>query len=213
MPRSPRTLPQKAPMEKRKPNNLCETCPRRLTKHPTEACPLALQRIEALQAVQQSGEKKKELDDLPGCPWYTTSAEHHYCFWNQVATDDPHGRIDPLDDKEIMDSLGLTQAQVDRTFASGLAKLKSQRDTPEFQEMKEQLADLSDREVDNSVYLPDSFIQAADGPDGGLDATEIDEEPAVKAPPRRKVQLYGLYSQKKLQEMKNEADSKSHKKK
>jgi len=162
--------------------------------------------------VQAGPEKKKELDDLPGCPWYSTSAEHNYCFWNQVTTADPHGRIDPMDDKEIADSLGLTQAQVDRTFASGIAKLKSQRNTPEFQEMKEQLADLASRAVDNSVYLPDNFIQAADGPEGGLDAVEVEENEPVR-PPKRKVQLYGLYSQKKLQEMKNEADQKGNKKK
>jgi hypothetical protein len=149
------------------------------------------------------------LDDLPGCPWYTTSAEHNYCFWNQVQTEDPHGRIDPFDDKEIVDSLGLTQSQVDRTFASGLAKLKVQRNSPEFQELKEQLADMNGREVDNSVYLPDSFIQAAE-PDDDIIETEADD---MSVRPKRRVQLYGLYSQKKLEEIKHEAYSKGHKKK
>lgn len=196
-------------MEPKGKNDLCKTCPRGLTRHPTQPCPMALQRIEALQAVQQAPDKKKEIDDLPGCPWYTTSAEHNYCFWNQVATEDPNGRIDPLDDKEIVDSLGLTQAQIDRTFASAMIKLKSQRDTPEFQEMKEQLAGMSSREIDNSVYLPDSFIQAA-APDPGIIDGEVDDKPAK---PKKKIQLYGLYSQKKLGEIRDATNSKKHSKK
>lgn len=179
-----------------KPNGFCNTCPRKLSKSPNEPCPMAMERIEALKALQSNGDKKKDLDDLPGCPWYSISAEYNYCFWRQIMSQD--GKIDALEDKEICDSLGLTQAQLDKTFQSGINKFKAKRHTPEFQEMKDHLAHIGSREIDNSVYLPDSYVQSFD---------KILPEPfdESKPPPKlKKVQLYGIYSDKKLQKIKDE---------
>lgn len=154
-----------------------------------------MERIDALKALQANGDKKKDLDDLPGCPWYTISAEHNYCFWRQIMSQD--GKIDSFEDKEVTDSLGLTQAQLDKTYLLGIGKFKAKKHTPEFQELKDHLAHIGSREIDNSVYLPSNYVQSVD---------KAESEPTPDSVPRKsgKTQLFGLYSDKKLQKIKDE---------
>lgn len=187
-------------MSKEPKNKFCSACPRKLNRPPSDPCPLALERINALQISDEEGKRRRETDNLPGCPWYVTSAEHGYCFWNLV--DSPDGKIDPFPDKEICDLLMLSPAQVDKALNSALSKLRAIKDQPDMQEFKELIIDQIERQSDNTIYLPDEFASLAAASSEEPEQEEDYEIPEAKSKPKKKVQLYGLYSQKKLDELK-----------
>lgn len=178
-----------------------QVCPRRLNSLPDSPCPLALERINAIQ--NQKDKRGKDIDTLRGCSWYCTSSDANYCFFSQI-NEDPG----PYSDEDIAAQLSMTTAQVAKNFELGTAKLRSQKDTEEMQELKESLLDVASRESDNTVYLPDNFI---------MDRTALQETPATEedetleveeTKKKKRTQLYGLYSQQTLKRLKRERDAK-----
>ena len=184
-------------------SKFCETCPRRLNNLPNSQCPLALERISALQTLDEDGKKKRESESLPGCPWYITSIEHNYCFWNLVTS--PDGKIDPFTDKEIGNILMLSPAQVDKAMVSAIAKLRANRNSPDMQELRELILEKIASQSDDTIYLPDEFNSIADAIALAENEEEIPEIPGEK---KKKVQLYGLYSNKALERVRGKKDKK-----
>ena len=202
-------------------NRFKETCLRKLENLPSNACPLALERINVIRSPGED-KKKRETERVGGCPYFVTDSGCQYCFWVKVS-----GKIDNFTDKEICDSLLLSPAQLEKAISSGLFKLRTINDSLEMKDFQESVHEyglLNDD--DPTVYLPDDFR-------GTLDTSlipEIAEEPVTEeidnlsSPPKqsghrngmplhrdgKKVQLYGLYSKKKLEEInENKAKKKS----
>lgn len=180
-----------------------QVCPRRLEGLPDSPCPLALERIHAITS--QKDKKAKDVDNLPGCPWYCTSAESNFCFFSQVDTD-----TGPYSDEDIAAHLSLTTAQVAKTYESGISKWRANKDSPDMQDLKETLIELTSRGGDNTVYLPDNFL--VKNPTFGQ-APEEDPHADADVPPdaspkkpRKRNHLYGLYSQQTLERIKKERE-------
>lgn len=188
----------------------CDVCPRRLSLPPNEPCPLALERINALQLSDEEGKRRRETDNLPGCPWYVTSAEHGHCFWNLMAS--PDGLVEPFSDKDICDLLMLSQAQVDKAMNSAIAKLRAIKATDEMQELKELIYDRLATQSDDTIYMPGTISEVIDKtPSFSEEEDDETKEYADLVPDKgkmkKKVQLFGLYSQKTLQRIKEEKDA------
>ncbi|MEM4379103.1 MAG: hypothetical protein QXL01_00250 [Thermoplasmatales archaeon] len=179
-------------------------------------CAAALERIYAIQ-----GTKKKVDSDVitTGCPWYINSAEHNYCFWKFIKDVD-----ESISDKDICDLLLIDQQTLEATLNSAIAKLKDLKDTPELQEFREILLDkINSMDSDNTVYLPDEFLFiASEAPEEERDpeADLFQDEKKKKRkgfgmPMHRdgkKVDLYGIYSKKKKEELIQEKLKKHEKK-
>lgn len=179
-------------------------------------CPFALERIHAMQAEIQTS-KGGNLEVSVGCEWYINSAEYNYSFKNMLK--DLHGS--PLSDKEICQLLVITPAQLKEIFNSAIKKLESQKDSPEIRGLIELVAErrLSE-DGDNTVYLPDSFKEKMNSI-SEESAPEEEEKPkkrgrkkiksAFGMPVHRsgeRVDIYGLYSKKKLIESKKKKNVK-----
>lgn len=186
-------------------SRFCQVCPARLNNRPADPCPRALERIYAIQS--EGPRSKIDQDTLPGCPWAVNSAQHQYCFWNLAAELD-----EPLSDREICSLLGISQQTLDKTLQSAILKLQA-LDKAVMDEFIEAIRDSAESQhSDNTVYLPDSYAKAAEQTP---EETEEDEDAQLveeKKKPRRgmgmplhrsgtKVDLYGLHSKKKLQEI------------
>jgi hypothetical protein len=162
----------------------------------------------------QTDGKNKDPDTLPGCPWAINSAEHNYCFWNFAAQLD-----EPVADREICNLLGINQQMLEKTLESALAKLAKLRGTDTMNGFMEAVAEsLSQQDPDHTVYLPDSYARSPEEvlKDQPSTTEEEDEDAKLvdepKKKPRRgygmpvhrggdKVDLFGLYSRKKLEEV------------
>jgi len=175
-------------------------------------CPFALERIHAMQAEVQIS-KGGNLDVTTGCDWYINSAEYNYNFKNMLR--DLHGS--PMTDKEICQLLVITPSQLKEIFNSAIQKLSARKDSPEIMALVEIVAErrLSE-DSDNTIYMPDSFKEKlnSDAPEDTEAAEE--EKPAKKGrkkiknsygmPVHRsgeKVDLWGLYSKKGLENNRN----------
>ena len=192
-------------------SRFCEVCPRKLKGAPAEPCPLAMEAIHAIQ----SGTYAKTPT---GCEWHINSEQHSYCFWNYTK-----GLDETAADKEIRALLLISQIQLEKSFQSGVEKLKEIKDTDIIKDIVESIGD-ADRQggSDNSIYLPTKF---------SIDSKKEDEEPEVdsdvdaadeeaKRPKRlkasgqpvhrsgKKVDVFGLYSKKTLDRMKKDKEKK-----
>ena len=189
--------------------HFCDKCPRNLSRPPNQPCPLALERIEALQL---GAAKAEEI----GCEWYVISPEYSYCFW-AFAND-----LDvSYSNREISELLGITPDVVDKIGIAGLQKWKDLKDTPIMQSFKEALMDAVTRKDESTVHYPDLLNEIVNK-SFVVDLTqteEVDEDvqeekvkPKVKKIKTKKKacaksQLFGLYSPaalKRLKDKKNE---------
>lgn len=175
---------------------------------PSEPCPRALERIHAQQA--DTGRVKADPDTLPGCPWAINSAEHSYCFWNLAATLD-----ESIPDREICNLLGISQQMLDKTLQSAILKLQDLRGSEAMNGFVEAVMEIAAQQnPDNTVYLPDSYATPPEVLQPGGDEEDEDAKLAVEVAkkPRKnlglpvhrdgqKTDIYGLYSRKKLEEM------------
>lgn len=182
----------------------CSTC----QSGESGPCPAALERIYAIQ-----GTKKKIDNDTitVGCPWFVNSAEHNYCFWNYAKTIEG----EPVSDSDICDLLLIDQSTLESTCNSALEKLRDLKDTPELQELKEILLDkIAKTHQDNSVYLPDEYLNVA--VEGATNEEEKDPEAELFSDDKKKkrkgfgmpihrdgkkVDLYGITSKRKRDEI------------
>jgi hypothetical protein len=122
-------------------------CPRRLSNLPTAPCPSALLRLEFIQ------DGRREVPELPGCPYYINDALSHYCWFSYCDKD----IFSPHSTKEIARVLSLTPAQVEKAEKSGLEKLAQLKNTDEIKEIQECLADLNQGNIDDTIYAIGSF--------------------------------------------------------
>ena len=126
-------------------------CQRGLDEYPCEDCPLALDKINAIKS---KGKGEYNEDDLPGCSWYISNAEYHYCFWlyYKMCEDDP------ATDKEICDMLLISKATLEKDFKSAIQKLYAKRDTEEVKALIEMIVERSSSKgVDYGIYMPSQF--------------------------------------------------------
>lgn len=184
-------------------NKFCVLCPRQLRKPTTEPCSLGLQFVESLL--------DKKRDEDTGCPWGIASAEHGYCFWTYIrAQSDDDGRMDPVPDSEICALLGITQAALEKTLASGIAKLKAAKDSMEMQEFRQAVIDrVATIPDDNTVYMPDNFRVPTPEPEEDENPEGLPAELLEKPKRRRmnsmplhrdgrKTDIFGITSRKKM---------------
>jgi hypothetical protein len=152
--------------------------------------------------------------DNKGCPWGINSSEHSYCFWNLSK----ELKGNPLTDREICNLLNITNAQLQETVKSALAKLKTLAGTEVMDDLISAVGENATMEAsDNSIYLPDHFRSKGDVSDLLEQNQEEPKEPKKKIrkgfgmPTHRdgkKVDIWGIYSRKTLEKRKNEKKNK-----
>lgn len=130
-----------------KKSRFSKVCPRRLVNLPTAACPTALLRIEFIQG------GKRELPDLPGCPYYVNDVLSNYCWFCYCEKDDFSSHTT----KEIARVLSLTPAQIEKAEKTGLEKLTAMHGSEEMKEIRECIADLNMGNEDDTIYAIGSF--------------------------------------------------------
>jgi hypothetical protein len=196
----------------------CESCPLKLKDTPENECPKALERIYAIQ----NADKNVDHDTLPGCPFAINSSAHNYCFFVLAKT--LHGN--PIPDKEICSMLQITQKQLDQISKSAISKLKLLKGTEIMNDFRDAVAEsLKSQNPDHTVYLPSSYISKVDEDAAKVEEEEdedsrlaLDEKMEKKKmkkgygmPLHRKqdkVDLYGIYSKKTLEKIKNDKEKK-----
>lgn len=200
-------------MLKVKPSDFKEVCPRKLDSPPCSACPLAMERLNAIKAEGPADKRKRDLESLPGCPWYIASSENHYCFWNLAK----ELQDDPRTDREICDLLMISQVILDRTFDSAIEKFKDTKDGEAIKSLQEAVvAATESKHMDYTMYMPDEFKDIIKdtnivGPLSVIDETVPEPAPKKKhstgLPLHRdgkKVDLFGLYSRKSREKTKKD---------
>jgi hypothetical protein len=157
-----------------------DVCPRQLLNTPCDACPLALDRINAIKAENTAERKRNDMvEPNVGCPWFIASADHNYCFWAY----DESLYNDPATDREICDLLLVNKSTVDREFKSGIAKLEAIKDSKEIQDFRDSVLDAAESaEVDLTAYMPDEFRAVIAQP-------QSTDEPRPDKPLKPKVKL------------------------
>lgn len=138
-------------MIKKKTSRFSKVCPRRLANLPTSACPTALLRIEFIQ------DRKREVSELPGCPYYVNDALSNYCWFCYCGKDN----FSAHSTKEIARVLSLTTAQIEKAEKVGMEKLAILGDSEEIKEMRECLADLNRGNEDDTIYAIGTFTAEA----------------------------------------------------
>ena len=197
----------KVPVNKRHENRFQQVCPRQLQNLPQAPCHLALERIAAIQS--QKDKKTKDIDAGTGCSWYCTSADANYCFFSLIKSD-----AGPYNDEDVGILLSMSSAQVNKTYESAIGKLRSEKNSQDMQDLAETLREVTSRQTDNTVYLPDNFLTdqtfskslspaSQDGAEDNDDAEAAAEVGLKKTKAKaKKTQLYGLYSQETLKRIK-----------
>lgn len=94
-------------------------CPLGLSDFPTSVCPLAVDRLRALENESGNISHLKE-SKLPGCPWYCKDKESNYCFFAYIYNnrDTEHTTID------IAEKLSITQAAVYSGLNRAIGKIE-----------------------------------------------------------------------------------------
>lgn len=199
-----------------KPNKFQEVCPRKLNSPPCSACPLAMERINAIKAEGPADKRKKDLDTLPGCPWYISSSGHSFCFWNLAneLQDDPRG------DREICDMLMINSAMLDKTFTSAIECLEKIKDSEALKALQEAVqASVESKHMDYTTYMPSDFheiIKTSSLVEDSMSNDSVSEKKVKKRHQmgmplhrdQKKVDLFGLYSRKSLEKKRKDEEEK-----
>lgn len=96
-----------------------QRCPLSLKTHPKQVCPLAVQRLKALENLNGNSSHMHE-SKLPGCEWALNDKESHYCFFKYIYDNGgkDHSTI------EIAEKLMITQAAVYSGLNRALERIK-----------------------------------------------------------------------------------------
>ena len=94
-------------------------CPLGLKEFPNQICPLAVQRLRALERVEGNTSHLQE-SKMPGCEWCVNDRESNYCFFRYIH--DNQGQDHPT--IEIAEKLLVTQAAVYSGLNRAIAKIK-----------------------------------------------------------------------------------------
>ncbi len=163
--------------------------------------------VYALNSIYEIQCKSDAPETVQRCEWYVNSSEYGYCFWRML--EDIDGQV--MSDKDICNLLLLTPAQYKEALESAILKLKKQYDAgnQDVVDYIESLFEKVKAEGDNDVIYTSQDISSV------IDSTDTKEEIEESVPkkkPRRslampvhrdgkKSDLYGLYSPKKLEEL------------
>lgn len=107
-------------------------CPRMLTEHPEQYCPLAVMRLRAIRTANKELTEEEE-SKLPGCPWAVAHQLANYCFFKYIQE---YSSDKPLSDMEIASLNGISIDAVKKTEKSALNKI---REAKEFNSLKSEL--------------------------------------------------------------------------
>lgn len=123
-------------------------CPRKLKKHPTSFCPMAVIRLKAIRNADSELTEAEE-DRLPGCPWAINHQMSNYCFFKFIAE-----YIDqqPLSDMEIAHLNSLSKDTVKKTEKSALAKIRNVEEIKEIRDSHEDGPVVEDGTSDDDPY-------------------------------------------------------------
>ena len=107
-------------------------CPRKLKRHPTTFCPMAVIRLKRLRNSEHELTEEEE-SCLPGCAWAVSHQMSNYCFFKFAAEYLDH----PLSDTEVAYFNNLSQATVRRIEKTALEKIRGERIVTELKELHE----------------------------------------------------------------------------
>lgn len=104
-------------------------CPLGLKCHPTQPCPLAIERLKALEQAEGNVSHLQE-SKIPGCDWYINDKDSNYCFFKYIHDNQgkDHSTID------IAEKQSITQAAVYSGLNRAISKIK---ELPIFKLLKE----------------------------------------------------------------------------
>ena len=94
-------------------------CPMGLNEFPCQTCPLAVERLRALERVSGNASHMQE-SKMPGCDWAINDRDSNYCFFKYILfnSDRDHSTI------EIAEKLKITQAAVYSALHRALMQVK-----------------------------------------------------------------------------------------
>ena len=171
---------------------LCKGCP--VASGSPKPCQAALERVHRIQL--ENASKKEITPQKEECPWAINSIDHKYCFWLLVQDMDA-----PLTDKEICQLEGITQKQLNETFASALRKLKRKILDPVMVEWKEMLLEYiqsTDSDINRGEFISEGYeqIESIGVTEDEEDLKHDDEDKILddiqKLKSGRKVNLFGM---------------------
>lgn len=113
------------------PKDMDSRCPLALSKHPCQVCPLAIERLKALERADSNASHVQE-SKMSGCEWAINDRESNYCFFKYIY--DNQSKDHPT--IEIAEKLMITQAAVYSGLNRALEKIKDEGIIDELAEGK-----------------------------------------------------------------------------
>jgi len=94
-------------------------CLLKLKNFPTQFCPLAIERLKALECLSRIASAHQE-SNIPGCIWSINDKDANYCFFKYIYDNEglEHSTI------EISEKLLTTQASVYFSLARVISRIK-----------------------------------------------------------------------------------------
>ena len=135
-----------------KPTRFQQTCPRKLDKLPTTACPLAAESIEAVKA----GQPEKVT-----CPFFVNDLHSNYCFWKFMDEDG-----EAIDSARRLAQLNVIQEAEVKDIVNRTAEILSNAvDAENLQLFKEAVYEAMP-EVTADIYTQESWVEEVIGAEG-----------------------------------------------
>jgi hypothetical protein len=135
-----------------KPTRFQQTCPRKLDKLPTTACPLAAESIEAIKA----GQPEKVT-----CPFFVNDLHSNYCFWKFMDEDG-----EAIDSARRLAQLNVMQEAEVKDIVNRTAEILSNAvDAENLQLFKEAVYEAMP-EVTADIYTQESWVEEVIGAEG-----------------------------------------------
>ena len=135
-----------------KPTRFQQTCPRKLDKLPTTACPLAVESIEAIKA----GQPEKVT-----CPFFVNDLHSNYCFWKFMDEDG-----EAIDSARRLAQLNVMQEAEVKDIINRTGEIISNAvDAENLQLFKEAVYEAMP-EVTADIYTQESWVEEVIGAEG-----------------------------------------------
>lgn len=135
-----------------KPTRFQQTCPRKLDKLPTTACPLAVESIEAIKA----GQPEKVT-----CPFFVNDLHSNYCFWKFMDEDG-----EAIDSARRLAQLNVMQEAEVKDIINRTGEIISNSvDAENLQLFKEAVYEAMP-EVTADIYTQESWVEEVIGAEG-----------------------------------------------
>jgi len=135
-----------------KPTRFQQTCPRKLDKLPTTACPLAVESIEAIKA----GQPEKVT-----CPFFVNDLHSNYCFWKFMDEDG-----EAIDSARRLAQLNVMQEAEVKDIINRTGEILSNAvDAENLQLFKEAVYEAMP-EVTADIYTQESWVEEVIGAEG-----------------------------------------------